>query len=203
MSDTEEYPILRKRTGRRVGSTTSHHLILNAARTEFSRHGYEGTTMRAVAQAAGVDAALIHHFFLSKEGLFAAVTQDVFVPPDLEATVSGSLDGAGERVARAFLEFWESPEVNPRLVAVLRSATAFEGAAAVIRDFVGREVLGALTSALGHTQAELRASLLGSHLIGIALLRYVILSEPLVSLTVDQIVACAADICQQYLTGRM
>jgi AcrR family transcriptional regulator len=207
VSDIRQQAAPRKRTGRRIGSTTSHHLILDAARSEFSRHGYEGTTMRAVAQAAGVDAALIHHFFVSKAGLFTVVTRDVLVPPDLQATVAGGLDGAGERVARAFLEFWDTPDVNLRLVALLRSATAFDGAAVTLRQFVGREALGSLTSTLagggGGTRAELRASLLGSHLLGIALVRYVILGEPLASLSTEHVVAYAADTCQHYLAGRI
>lgn len=202
MAENEVPPAPRKRTGRRVGSTVSYRLILDAACAEFGRTGYEGTTMRSVAQAAGVDAALIHHFFLSKEGLFAAVIQDVLVPPDLAATAAGDRDQVGRRVAVAFLEHWESAENNQRLVALLRSVVANEGAASALRDLVGSAGLGSVAAALGGSQPDVRAALLGAHLVGIALMRYVIGHEPLASMPFELAVAAAADACQLYLVDR-
>jgi len=179
-------------------------MILNTARAEFSAHGFGGTTMRAIAQAATVDAALIHHFFLSKEGLFTAAVQDAFVVPDLVPTVvEGSVERTGERTARAFITHWETPDVRHRLIGVLRSVMAFEGAHAALCDFLGSEILQPITAALGNGKSELRASLVGSQLIGIALMRYVICSEPVVSLRPEQVVFCIADTCQYYLTGRV
>lgn len=202
MAENEVPPAPRKRTGRRVGSTVSYRLILDAACAEFGRAGYEGTTMRSVAQAAGVDAALIHHFFLSKEGLFAAVIQDVLVPPDLAATALGDRDEVGRRVALAFLEHWESAENNQRLVALLRSVVANEGAASALRALVGSAGLGSVAAALGGSQPDVRAALLGAHLVGIALMRYVIGHEPLASMPFELAVAAAADACQLYLVDR-
>lgn len=197
-------PPHKKRSGRRVGPTSSHNMILGTARAEFSEHGFQGTTMRAIAQAATVDAALIHHFFLSKEGLFTAAVQDAFTVQDLIPTVlEGSPERTGERLARAFVTHWESPDIRPRLTGVLRSVMAFEGARTALRDFVGTEVLQPVTAALGYGKADLRASLAGSQLIGTTLMRYVIRSEPIVSLRPEQVVFCMADTCQYYLTGRI
>lgn len=204
MAELERRPPHKKRSGRRVGPTSSHNMILGTARTEFSEHGFEGTTMRAIAQAATVDAALIHHFFLSKEGLFTAAVQDAFTVPDLIPTVvEGAPERTGERMARAFVTHWENPEIRPRLVGLLRSVMAFEGARTALREFVGAEVLQPVTVALGHGKPELRASLAGSLLIGATLMRYVIRSEPIVSLRPEQVVFCLADTCQYYLTGRV
>jgi AcrR family transcriptional regulator len=47
--------------------------ILDVAEQAFSRHGFDGVTLRAVARAAGVDTALLHYYFDSKRGLFDAV----------------------------------------------------------------------------------------------------------------------------------
>lgn len=178
-------------------------MILETARAEFSAYGFEGTTMRAIAQATGVDAALIHHFFLSKGGLFTAAIQDVFNVPDLVPTVvEGPAARAGERLARAFLSHWEGPQIRPRIVSVLRSATAFEGATAAVLDFLG-DVLVPVTTALGHGKPELRASLAGSHLLGVASMRYVIRNGPISSMDLEQLVGCVAAPCQSYLDGRL
>jgi len=194
----------KKRSGRRVGVTSSHHLILDAARRLFSAEGFEGTTMRAIAHASAVDAALIHHFFLSKEALFTVAVQDAFSVADLvPVVVDGAPERTGERLARAFITYWEKPDIQPQLVALLRSATAFERAATAIREFLGSEVLQPVTRALGYGKPELRASLVGSQLLGLAMMRYIIRSELIVSLRTEQLVFCIADTCQHYLVERV
>src|SRR5258707_2848027 len=86
----------RKRTGRSPGSPPNRQAILAAARLEFSQRGYEGATIRRIAQAAGVDAALVHHYFGSKDELLQAALQ----PADeahLEQVLAGPREGLGER----------------------------------------------------------------------------------------------------------
>jgi len=197
-------PPPKKRSGRRAGPSSTQQQILEVARSLFSAEGFEGTTMRAIAHASAVDAALIHHFFLSKEALFTAAVQDAFAVADLVPTVvDGAPERAGERLARAFVTYWETPGVQPRLVGLLRSATAFEGASAAIRSFLGAEVLLPVTTALGYGRPERRASLVGSQLLGLAVMRYVIRSEAIIALRQEQLVFCIADSCQHYLTERM
>ena len=124
MDAGEQYP-WRKRTGRRAGTTSSRGAILETARKEFAAHGYGGTTTRAIAKAAGVDLALIHHFFLTKDGVFAAVAEGMFAVPDLLPTVlDGAPERSGERLVRAFVSHWEKPDVRIQVAAVLRSVTA-------------------------------------------------------------------------------
>jgi AcrR family transcriptional regulator len=194
----------RKRTGRRVGPTVSNQVIVDTARSQFSRFGYEGTTMRTIAQEAETDSALIHHFFLTKEGLFQAAIRGAFNPPDLvERSLAGERTGAGERIARIFLNFWEEPEAQQRLVGMLRSVTAVETAAAMVHGFLGDEVLYPLVVAFGHGNPRLRAALLGSRLIGLATTRYVLGVEPLASLPAERAAVLVAGPLQSALTGAL
>lgn len=196
-------PPQKKHGGRRPGAGSSQQVILDAARAEFSEHGFEGTTMRAIARAAGVDAALIHHFFLSKGGLFSAAVQDVFTVPDLVAVVTeGEPEGMGERLARVYVGHWEDPETQPRLVGVLRSATAFDGASGTIREFLNGTLLPIAAKA-GRGRHDLRASLCGSFLLGTAALRYVSRTGPTASLPASQVARLMGPTCQTYLCDRL
>ncbi|MBV2156574.1 TetR/AcrR family transcriptional regulator [Kitasatospora sp. SUK 42] len=193
----------KKHSGRRAGPVSSQRQILEAAREEFCASGFEGTTMRAIAQSAGVDAALIHHFFLSKGGLFTAAIQDVLTVPDLVAVVTdGRPETMGDRLAAAYVSHWEDPEIRPRLVALLRSATSFEGATDTIREFLA-DTLQPVAAAAGRGRADLRASLCGSFLLGIAALRYVNRIEPTASMAPQDLVRTVAGACQSYLYERL
>jgi len=203
IGEGEMRPPRKKHSGRRAGVRSNQQVILDAARTEFSERGFEGTTMRAIARAAGVDAALIHHFFLSKGGLFSAAVQDVFTVPGLvTAVVDGEPEGMGERLARVYVRHWEDPETQPRLVGVLRSATAFEGASETIREFLGETLLPVAAKA-GRGRHDLRASLCGTFLLGAAALRYVSRTGPTASLPASQVARLMGPTCQTYLCDRL
>lgn len=194
----------RKRTGRRAGPTVSHRRILDIACAQFSRLGYEGTTMRGIAQEAGVDTALIHHFFLTKEGLFEAAIRDPLSPPELVSQVmTGGRSGVGERTVRVFLTFWDEPDTRARLVALLRSITGLDSAAASVRGFLGDEVLYPLTQTLGRPEPRLRAALAGSQLLGLATLRYIYAQEPVASLPSADVAASTGKLFQTYLMGSL
>lgn len=193
----------RKRTGRRPGATLSRQAILRSAQVRFAAHGYEGASIRAIAQDAGVDAALIHHFFDTKERLFAASIHDALHP---EAVVRSVLSGAGvsgtgERVVRTFLGLWEDEQTGHQMRSILRSAVSHEAAARMLREFITQEVLVPIAAATGRTHPRLRASLAASQLIGLAMTRYLVAVEPLAELERDEIVATVAPTLQRYLTG--
>jgi AcrR family transcriptional regulator len=192
-----------KRTGRRAGPTVSGRAILEAAGEQFGRYGYEATTMRAVAKAAGVDTALIHHFFLTKEGLFQAAVRGVLEPPDLMDVVDGPRGRVGERVVLAFFSHWDQPVVRTPLTGLLRSVTTVDGAVDLVRDFLGDRVLVPVATALGRDDAELRAAMVGTQLLGLATCRYVLDVAPLAGLTPASLAAVTGRPVQNYLTGPM
>ncbi|HLL34229.1 TetR/AcrR family transcriptional regulator [Streptomyces sp.] len=176
--------------------------ILAAAREEFSEHGYEKTSVRGIAKAAGVDSALVHHYFGTKEQLFQAAVETVFAPalsaPDV--IFEGPADEIGERFARFLFGVWENPVTRTPLLAVLRSAVTNEVAAAVFRRLVTSQLMRRVAGRLGLPDAELRAELAAAQLVGVAMMRYVIKLEPLASADIEVIVARVAPVVQRHLT---
>ena len=189
------------RTGRRPGPNRSREQILAAARKHFASAGYDGATVRGIAATAKVDPALVLHYFGSKEGVFRAAIEFPLDPAEVVARLlEPGLEGLGERMVRFFLETWESPRGRP-LLAILRSVVNHEDAAGLMRGFLSRELLGHLAAALRTDRPDLRASLAFSHLIGLALARYIVKVEPLASADADTLAAWAGPVIQKYLTG--
>lgn len=189
------------RTGRRKGNAETRAAILAAARTCFGQSGYVGTTMRSVARFAEVDPALIHYYFGNKEDLFVA-TMNLAVNPGrlIPELLAEGPDGLGERLLRFFLTLWEGEQTGSALIALIRSASSHEDAARMLREFVSTEILGRLATAIAASEPATRATLVGSQLIGLAMLRYVIKVEPLASLGHDELVAKIGPTIQRYLT---
>ncbi|MEU7225254.1 TetR family transcriptional regulator [Streptomyces chrestomyceticus] len=177
--------------------------ILAAARAEFAARGYEKTSVRGIAKAADVDPALVHHYYGTKEQVFAAAVEMSFAPAlnAPEAVLEGGLDGVGERLTRFVFGVWENPVTREPLLAIVRSALTNDVAAAVFRKLVVRQLLRRIAGELAAPDADLRAELAAAQLVGTALLRYVIKLEPLASADPEQIVARVAPVVQQHLTG--
>ncbi|MEV5203680.1 TetR family transcriptional regulator [Streptomyces sp. NPDC053720] len=195
-----------KRRGRpsRTADTTgpdARTRILEAARTEFAERGYDKTSVRGIAKAAGVDSALVHHYFGTKDEVFAAAIELSFEPALVIPDVLGDgTDGLGERLARYFIAVWENPASRAPLLAIMRSALTHEAAAKVLRGFVLRRLLERVAEALDVPDATFRAELAASHMVGIAMLRYVIRAEPLASADPEKIIEMVAPTLQRYLT---
>lgn len=192
----------RQGRGRRRGGTNSRDEILGAARLEFEERGYEGATVRAIAARAGVDAAMIHHYFGTKENLFLAAMEIPLEPSALiEEITAGSEDELGKRAVLAFLGVWNEPAIRQPLLAMLRSAMTNEVAATMLRQFVTRVLLQRLAAAFdGLPDAELRAEIAASHLVGMGILRFVVKVEPLASATDDELAELIGPVVQQYLS---
>ncbi|MFD7085305.1 TetR family transcriptional regulator [Streptomyces sp. NPDC002181] len=172
-----------------------------AAREVFAERGYDKTSVRGVAKVAGVDPALVHHYFGSKDDLFAAAIELTMEPALVVPLIVGEgPEGIGERLARYFLGIWENPASRAPLLAVIRSALTHEAAAAVLRRLVLRRVLERVAADLDVPDPTFRAELAASHMIGIALLRYVVQVEPLASADPEDIVVLVAPALQRYLT---
>ncbi|MGW3110399.1 TetR/AcrR family transcriptional regulator [Streptomyces sp. NPDC001091] len=194
-----------RRRGRppRTESGDTRDRILTAAREEFSERGYEKTSVRGIAKAAGVDSALVHHYFGTKEQVFEAAVSVAFAPalaaPD--SIAEGPLDTVGERLTRFVLGVWENPATRTPLLAIVRSAVNNDTAAAVFRRLVAAQLLRRIAGRLDLPDAELRAELAAAQLVGTAMLRYVIKVEPLASADLERIVARLAPVVQGHLTG--
>lgn len=189
------------RTGRRPGESGTRDAILAAARARFAEDGYRGATIRAIAQQAGVDPALVHHFFGSKQDLFAAVL-DLPMNPQVvrEALLGAPADEIGWRVVEMFLAVWDEPARRQQLQLLIRTALSDESAARMIREFLVDELFGPVAAHFGTDRPDLRATLVGSQMIGFALMRYLLHLEPLASADHDEIVSSLAPTIQRYLT---
>ncbi|MFV2197833.1 TetR/AcrR family transcriptional regulator [Nocardiopsis sp. LOL_012] len=203
MATTEPRRANQRPGGRRPGRSGTREAILAAAREQFAAKGYTGTTFRGIAAQAGVDPALVRHFYGTKDQLFAAtmhIPSQVF--GDVERVLlTGGPHGLGERLARTYLGLWEDPATAAPLAALVRTALTTDQGADLLRNFLQGRLLEKVTPALDQDRPRLRAELAVSHLIGTALARYVLRVEPIASLETDELVAVLAPTLQRYLTG--
>jgi AcrR family transcriptional regulator len=124
--------------GRRPAGEDTRAALLDAARVEFTERGYDGATVRAIARRAGVDPAMVNHWFGGKDALFVAVME---IPIDPEEILSRVLDGdpeqVAERILRTFLSIWDA-HGGGALATLMRSVASHEEAATMFREFVSR-----------------------------------------------------------------
>lgn len=190
--------------GRRPGDSGTREAILDAGTAAFLEHGYDGATMRGIARAADVDAALVVHFFGSKDGLFKAVLAAGVNPMRRIARFAeGSDEGLGDRLIRHYLDVWESPETAARMTTVLRAIASSASALELLKGFIGEALLGPLTGRVNADEAPLRATLCGAHLAGLSLTRYILKVEPIASLDPDRLAAVVGPCLQHYLSGEL
>jgi AcrR family transcriptional regulator len=193
-----------RRMGRRPGPTRTREQILAAARASFAKRGYEGTSLRAVAISAGVDPALVRRFFGSKEQLLVAAMRDaLLVAEQLDEVFAGRRDKLGARIVDYTLKLWDRPRNREVLLAMARTATTNPRGAKLLRDFIGGEILKRMADKLDPAEVPLRASLVGSQMIGLIVYRYILKLEPLASASDEELIAAFAPTLQRYLTGKV
>ncbi|MER6765523.1 MULTISPECIES: TetR/AcrR family transcriptional regulator [Amycolatopsis] len=190
-----------RRRGRRPAGQDTRAVLLEAARAVFAENGYERATVRSIAARAGVDAAMVNHWFGGKEGLFAqAVLKLPFEPAELVTVLhDGPIDELGARIVHTFLTRWDGVG-GDTFQALIRSIASHEAASTVLREFFSQFFTG-LISDLGGDRRELRVALCASQLVGMGLIRYVARFSPMVEAEVDTLVAAVAPTLQRYLTG--
>lgn len=190
-----------RQRGRRPGSTDTRSAILAAAVEQFASHGYAGASLRAIADAAGVDQKLIAHYFDSKHGLFTAAMQLPVDPAELlPFLVAGDHDTLGERVATVVVGLLDESATRERMVALIRAAASQPEIAATLREFLEREVLEPGGARLGPDGAR-RIALTASQFVGLTVARHIVGVEPLTSASNEQLVRALAPTFQRYLTG--
>lgn len=189
----------RKR-GRPRGGSDSRERIIASAVDEFGDSGYDASTIRSIAARAGVDSALVHHYFGTKADLFAAAVGIPMRPDiDVPGILQGPREGVGERLVRYVLESFEQPDIRRRGVVLIRSAIGSRLTTPLMAGFLSRELIGRIAKALGVADAELRATLVASQIAGLLLTRYVLKLTPIASASVDELVARVGPTVQRYL----
>jgi AcrR family transcriptional regulator len=190
------------RTGRRPGNQDTREAILAAARTAFAERGIDGASIRLIAAGAGVDPALVHHYFGTKDQLFLAAMRAPIDPAEvIPQILAGGVDGVGERIITGMLGVWDSP-VGDAAVALVRSAVSNEQVAAMLREFLVSRILKTVVKELKLDPAEglLRAGLVATQVAGLIMMRYVIRVEPVASTDIGTIATLVGPTLQRYLT---
>jgi AcrR family transcriptional regulator len=201
-----------RRSGRRGGDSGTREAILAAARARFGELGYDRTTIRGIAADAGVDAALVHHFYGNKERLFVAAMRLPVNPLEIldAALAPGARDedrGLGEHLLRIVLGVWDVAEMRATFLGILRSATTSEQAAAMLREFATGTILTRIARVAQHaapdggSDAEYRAALVASQVLGLALTRYVLELDALKQVSADDLAAAIGPTLDRYLSG--
>jgi AcrR family transcriptional regulator len=205
-------PPRSRRSGRRAGDSGTRAAILAAARARFGEVGYDRATIRGIATEAGVDPALVHHFFGTKERLFAAVMQLPVVPGEVVAAAlaPGAREpgrGLGEHLVRTVLGIWEVAEIRDTFLGLLRTLGSSEPAGVMMREFIAENILGRVAlaareaGAADDAEAEFRAALVGSQILGLGLARYLLQLGPLAEASPDELTAAIGPTVERYLTG--
>ncbi len=193
-----------RRRGRPPGNSDTRERILANARELFARNGIDKTSIRAIAAAAGVDSALVHHYFGTKQQLFVAA---IDIPVDPTAVLgpirAAPVEQLGLLIPSLLLPLWDS-ELGTGLVATVRSLLAGSDVS-LIRSFF-QEVITAEVAPRVDTPAgtgRLRVQFVVSQLVGVVMARYIIGLEPFASLPAEQVAETIAPTLQRYLTGQL
>jgi AcrR family transcriptional regulator len=190
-----------RRRGRRPGGGDTRAQLLDAARAVFAERGYDGATVRAIADRAGVDAAMVNHWFGGKDALFTASLQLPADPSEILADVlPGDPEHLAERLIGRLLHVWEETG-GAQLSSLIQSVASHEDAARMLRDFVRGVLAPRVVGAVAPDRPEMRAALCGSQVFGLAFVRYVLKIDPLASADHATVVAAVAPNLQRYLTG--
>lgn len=200
----------RRAAGRRPGDSGTRAAIGEAARAQFADFGYHGATIRGIAAAADVDPALIHHYYGTKEALFADAMRLPVVPSEmLTAALANRPDdsGLGSHLVRTALTLWESAGVKDTFLGLLRSAVTSEQASVMLREFIADTILATVAKATGldkqwsPAESEFRATLVATQMLGLALTRLVLGLPGVAEVSVDELATAVGPSVDRYLTG--
>ncbi len=188
---------VRKRPGRRPGSADTRGEILSAARRVFAEKGFDKATVRGIAREAQVDPALVHHYFDTKDRMFAEalrlpVTPEVVIPTLLD----GPREELGRRLVTLILTVTATPETREPMIALIRSAMTNEQAAQMFKEFVTRALLSRVADELGVSHLRIEAAF--SQMFGVLMARYVLKLEPMASADPEELIDLLAPTIQRY-----
>lgn len=200
----EAEPTEPRRRGRRTaGGADTREQIVEAARAEFVANGYAATSVRGIARRAGVDPALVRYWFEGgKPELLSASLMHPLINPArmVDQVLAGPLNCIGVRIVTLILAAWDVPGGQERLRLVLTAAVSGQDGGAV-RDFLVAEVFDRVARLIPGPDADLRATLVASQIVGLLIARDVVRVEPLASAPVAQVAAWVGRSIQQYIDG--
>ena len=179
-------------------SIRTREAIEAAARELFAINGFERTTVREIGARAGIDPSMIIRYFGGKDALFARVATPDLKLPDLSGVDPATI---GQSLVRHFLEQWEGADAGSGMPVLLRSAASNDEAAARLQDMFRAQVFPAIARAGPLETAPMRAGLVASQLLGLALTRYVLRLGPVVAMPSELIVRAVGETIQRYATG--
>ncbi|MET7781186.1 TetR family transcriptional regulator [Streptomyces sp. NPDC005388] len=185
--------MMNKSRGRPRGGSDAKDRILSAAQTSFLQHGYNATTMRAVAAAADVDPALISYHFGSKQGLFAGAMALGISPGQVIARVlEGDPEQMPQQLIRSILTIWDDPELGGSLALLVTQAQRDPALLRTFREYVERELTARLAERIGGTDATERAGAVLTVTLGLIFSRYVLGLNPTAAMDSERIVQLLA-----------
>ncbi|MET7460318.1 TetR family transcriptional regulator [Nonomuraea sp. NPDC005501] len=191
---------VRRGPGRRPGSADTRGEILAAARRVFAEKGFDKATVRGIAREAEVDPALVHHYFDTKEGMFAAAMRLPLTPEQvLPSLLEGPREEIGERLVRLILTVTATPETREPLIAIIRSAMTHEHAVTMFREFVTNALLFKVADTLGVPHLRIEAAF--AQMFGVLMARYVLKLEPMAGADPEELVELLAPTIQRYFTA--
>lgn len=189
-----------RRRGRRSGGEDTRSALIEAAREVFAEQGYQGATVRSIASRAGVDAAMVNHWFGGKQALFAAVIELPVNPDDVGSWLATSDPSElARRLVRMFVTLWDNHE--GRFAMLVLSVATQEVAAKMIGEFFRNLIFTRIKTLARQDEPELRAALCGTQMVGLGMMRYVLKLEPIASAGVESLVSMIAPTLQRYLTA--
>ncbi|MBL1078076.1 TetR family transcriptional regulator [Nocardia sp. 2] len=192
------------RSGRRPGRSGTREAILDAARVRFAQVGFDKASIRSIATAASVDPALVHHYFGTKQELFAAALELPLDPAVVTRQIAAApVEKLGETIVRTVLTVWDSP-LGVQAVAAFRTLLG-SGDPALARAFLLEVVLKDVRPRVDSPPGSgaRRTTLAASQLAGLLVMRKIVQLEPLASMSVDELTAIVGPTLQRYLTGEL
>lgn len=186
--------------GPRPGGADTRGDILEAAEQVFSEEGYDKGSIRGVARSAGVDPALVRHYFASKTELFVeAMRPRIDLDAQVERLAEGDPELVGERVMTFFVDVWDRPLVGARILQIMKAALSHPEVAQVVRKVIVEGVVEKVAARVGAAEPRLAAGMTVSQVFGVAMLRHAAKIEPLASMPAEELVARYAPVVTRLL----
>ena len=187
--------------GRRPGNADTRGEIVEAAKRIFATKGYDGTSLRGVAREAGVDPALVHHYFDGKAALFVAAMALPFDPRQVKEHAASD-EYSGSRTIEGFLTMWDQAEgTGSSFTSCMSAMAASTNVADAMREFVNERVWSVLRHKEGESEAlkRRRTAMVSSQLMGLAFARYLLRVPPMSTASPKQIARWVGPTLDRYV----